>query len=159
MQALRWILRGVGVLAIVLVLVAVGARYSDGPLGPLAGGPLVAGERVRGLVDWAFVEDVDTIELQLVKPPRSRTVRVVLHDGSAYIPCRLPGFRLWKQWPHEALEDGRAVLRIDGRRYHGRLVKVENPSLHGTLAGMVAAKYGVASDFDADTLWLFRFES
>jgi hypothetical protein len=36
MQALRWILRGVGVLAIVLVLVAVGARYSDGPLGPLA---------------------------------------------------------------------------------------------------------------------------
>jgi hypothetical protein len=119
----------------------------------------VAGERVRGLVDWSFVEDVDTIELQLVKPPRSRTVWVVLHDGSAYIPCRLPGFRLWKQWPHEALEDGRAVLRIDGRRYHGRLVKVENPSLNTALAGIVVAKYGVSADFDADSLWLFRLES
>ena len=158
MKALRWILRGVGVLAIVFALVAVAVRFSDGPLGPLAGGPLEAGETVKGLVDWSFVEDVDTIELQLVTPPRSRTVWVVLHDGAAYIPCGIPGFRLWKQWPHEALEDGRAVLRIDGRLYHGRLVRVEDTALHGTVAGIVAAKYGVDSEFDTDTLWLFRFE-
>lgn len=159
MQALRWLLRGLAVLVIALLVVAVLARRSDGPLGPLAGGPLVAGEPVSEPVDWAFVEDVDTVELQLLEPPRSRTVWVVLHEGAAYIPCGLPGFRLWKQWPHEAVEDGRAVLRSEGRLYRGSLVKVEDAALHRTVADLVAAKYGVDAEFDTETLWLFRFES
>ena len=30
--------------------------------------------------------------------------------------------RLWKRWPVQAARDGRAVLRIDGKRYERRLV-------------------------------------
>jgi hypothetical protein len=159
MQVLRWVLRGVAVLVLIFAAVVVVARFSDGPLGPLAGGPLEAGETVTGPVDWSFVEDVDTIELQLVTPPRSRTVWVVVHEGAAYVPCGLPGFRLWKQWPHEALEDGRAVLRIDGKLYRSRLVKVEDPALHGEVARVVMEKYGVEGEFDGDTLWIFRIEA
>jgi hypothetical protein len=158
-KVIRWSVCGLAAVLVGLLVVVVVALNSDGPLGPLAGGAFEAGETVTGPVDWAFLDDVDTLALALVQPPRSRTVWAVLHDGAAYVPCGLPGFRLWKQWPHEAVQDGRAVLRSDGRLYRGRLVKVEDASLHGTLTDLVAQKYDVGGAYDADTLWFFRFES
>lgn len=160
MKILRWLAIVFGIALVCLLVVAILARLGDGPYMAFAGGAFTTGKVVNDAdVDWSFLKDRETIDFELLDPPRSRTVWILYEDGDIFIPCGIPWFLVWKQWPHEALEDGRAVLRIDGRRYHGRLVKVENPSLHGTLAGMVAAKYGVASDFDADTLWLFRFES
>ena len=159
MKVIRWSIYGLAAVLVGLLVVVVVARNSDGPLGALAGGPLEAGEAVTGPVDWAFLKDVDTLELQLVQPPRSRTVWAVLHDGAPYVPCGLPGFRLWKQWPHEAVMDGRAILRSEGRLYRGRLVKVEDASLHGTLTDLVDQKYQAGGAYDADTLWFFRFES
>jgi len=158
-KVIRWSVYGLAAALVGLLVVVVVARNSDGPLGALAGGPLEACEAVTGPVDWAFLKDVDTLELQLVQPPRSRTVWAVIHDGVPYVPCGLPGFRLWKQWPHEAVMDGRAILRSEGRLYRGRLVKVEDASLHGTLTDLVDQKYEVGGAYDADTLWFFRFES
>lgn len=158
MKVVRWLLTGLAVVLLLAAGAVLAARHADGPVGPLPGGALVAGERVSGPVDWSFVEGVQEVELQLVEPPRSRTVWIVHHEGSAYIPCGLPGFRLWKRWPHEAVEDGRAVLRIGGKLYDGELVKVEDAELHGTIAGLLREKYGVTSDLDTDSLWVFRFE-
>ncbi len=158
MAVLRWIAIGLAVVLAGVAALAVAARFSDGPMGPMAGGALEAGERADfTAVDWAFAREVGEIELQLVEPPRSRTTWIAYHDGAVYIPCGLPSLRLWKQWPHEALEDGRAVLRIEGRLYDARLVKVEDPAVFAAVSQRLQEKYE-APDLDPESLWIFRVD-
>lgn len=159
MKVLRWLGSIVGILVCLGVLLVLVARSFDGPVGPLAGGAFRSGETVTGPVDWSFLSGVDALELQLLEPPRSRTVWVVVHDGAPYIPCGVPDFRLWKQWPHQALADGRSLLRVDGRLYPGRLVKVEAPEVFEAVGRRVLDKYEMEAELDPDMLWLFRFES
>lgn len=161
---MKSILRGAGYVVLAVVIcgaaVAAFARFQDGPLGAIAGGPLTSGEWVetQGL-DWSFAADIETIEFQLLSPPRSRTVWVVYHDGSLFIPCGLPNFTLWKQWPHEALADGRAVIRTGGKRYAVNLVKTENPEDLAAVLELVGRKYGSTGPDDQDLsnlVWAFR---
>lgn len=152
----------VGLVVAVGLVVFVYGRFSDGPVGFFSGGPLSSGEMVTTPVpDWSFATNVQTIEFQLLEPPRSRTVWIVVQHGTAYIPCGVPNFRLWKHWPHEALADGRALLRIDGKLYPRQLVKVEDPTLIAELLKKVGAKYGLppgAEDPDPDSVWFFRLD-
>ena len=94
-------------------------RFADGSNRVFSGGPLVSGELHAGPEpDWSFTDDVQTIDLQLLDPPRSRRIWIQAHDDKIYV---FSGFmstavgRLWKRWPVQAESDGRAVLRIDGR--------------------------------------------
>jgi hypothetical protein len=174
MRVVLRILGGVASLLVAaLMVVFIGGRFSDGPMGFFSGGPLESGEVVTAPVDdWSFVRDVETIEFQLVEPPRSRTVWIVYNEdanegadgGAAFIPCGLPNFRLWKQWPREAVEDGRAVLRIEGRRYPVQLTKIEEPALRTAVLARVTEKYpsppGAADGPpDPDAVWFFRIDS
>jgi hypothetical protein len=158
-QVIR-ILRIVGIaLAVGVVLIgviALAARLSDGPLGPFAGGPLTSGELVdtAGL-DWSFAADVDTIEFQLLEPPRSRSVGIVVDEGTLYTMCFFPAFRAWKQWPHEVAADGRALLRIEGKRYPVQAVRVTEEPLLSTLQRTAREKYGGP---EPDSVWIFRFD-
>ena len=136
----------IGFLILVVGAYLIGMRFADGPNALVAGGPLVAGELVTEEPDWAFARDVMEIELQLMTPPRSRTVWVAEHEGALYVPC---GYRdswwgrLWKQWPLEAREDPRAVVRIEGKRYERTLVPVTlaDPEVEPVLAEL-GRKYG-----------------
>jgi hypothetical protein len=149
-------------LAAITALVGVGiaARLSDGPLGPFPGGPLHAGELAAWPDDWSTVSDVMEIELQLLRPPRSRITWILVHEGVPYVPCGFLRTPLFKRWPHEALEDGRALARIQGRRYQGRLVRVEQPELRAQLDALAAAKYNLTASGPSDSadVWYFRFE-
>ena len=120
-------------------------RLSDGSDFVFSGGPLVSGELHAGPEpDWSFTNDITTIELQLVDPPRSRTIWVGEHDGRLYVfsaYMRSAVGRIWKSWPRQAEQDGRAVLRIDGRRYERQLRRIESgPILEGITAS-IAEKY------------------
>lgn len=158
MKFVRAIALGLGAIALVIVLIGLLARFSDGPIGPFPGGPLVAGRLVVDPVgDWAFVEGVPEIELQLLDPPRSRTTWILVHEGSAYIPCGFPDFRLWKQWPHEARVDGRAMVRIEGKRYRVDLARIEDSALERALAEELEAKYPAAGDYSGE-IWFFRLD-
>jgi len=78
------ILGGTAVLvATILLGVFAYGRVSDGPVGFFSGGPIETGEIVQGDVDWRFATDIETIEFQLLEPPRSRTVWIVVHEGEA----------------------------------------------------------------------------
>ena len=159
------LLRGVGIAILAAiglgVVVGIVARFSDGPIAIFPGGPVrsgtLVGEPVR---DWSFVRDVNEGELQLVEPPRSRTVWIVVHDGAAYVPCGFLDVPLWKQWPHEVLEDDRVVLRIEGRRYELRAVRVTQEAEYRAVRAEVAEKYGLGTEDagDPDAVWLFRLE-
>jgi hypothetical protein len=161
MGVLRWLLRiVVGVIALVAILFFA-ARLHDGPLGPIPGGPLAAGVEVSEPVsDWSFATDVDEIELQLTSQGRSRITWVLVHEGQAYVPCSL-GFPPGKTWYKEAAKDGRAVLRIEGKRYPVMLTKLDDAAaqqMEATVRAEVTRKYGQAPSSDAG-FWLFRVTS
>ncbi len=131
------------VLAVVALLVA--ARFADGPLGPVAGGPFAYESLRQGPEpDWNDIRDRDTVEFQLLDPPRSRTTWILVHGGRIYIPCGYMDTdwgRLWKQWPIEAEKDGRAVLRIDGVLYDRELVRIRDGDQLPFLLSELRRKY------------------
>ena len=58
----------IGLRALLLVAIGcllVGARFADGPIAIIAGGPFTSGEPVSGPEpDWSFVHDVREVEFQ-----------------------------------------------------------------------------------------------
>jgi hypothetical protein len=159
-RLLRWV--GWILLAVVTALVAVVtvARFHDGPLGPFPGGELEGGELVHEpILDWRFAADFPEIELQLVDPPRSRTTWVLVREDQLYVPCAWPESFL-KQWPHQALRDGRVVLRIAGKRYERQAVRVTDPEVHAELTALGARKYDYERPDvpDPEGLWFFRMD-
>ena len=160
MRLFRWL--GWVLLALVTVLVVVAgvARLHDGPLGPFPGGPLESGELVREpITDWRFAADISEIELQLVDPPRSRTTWVLVREDQLYVPCAWPE-SFSKQWPHQAMRDGRVVLRIADRRYELQAVRVTDAEVHAELTALGAKKYGYEppEEPDLEGLWFFRMD-
>ncbi len=155
------------VLAITAAVAAalIGARFADGPLEIIAGGPFTTGElQTTAPADWSFVQDVETIEFQSLEPPRSRTVWVLTHEGRLFIPCGYMDStwgRIWKQWPIEAERDGRIITRIDGKLYNQNLVRIQEGPELPPLVAELSRKYmgGQPIPVEAVTsgmLWLFE---
>jgi hypothetical protein len=157
-KLLRFLVSLLFVSALLAGAAAVVARTMDGPLGPFPGGPFLSGTPVGSpLTNWTFATNIQNIELQLLEPPRSRTTWILVLNGQAFIPCGLPDFRLWNQWPHEAVSDGRALVRIAGKLHRTDLTRVDDPEIHASVAREVERKYGVGNT-STDTLWVFRLD-
>ena len=157
----------IGVLVLIpvfaLAALAVSTRLSDGPSVIFAGGPLVAGEMVTGPEpDWSFVRSVRVFELQLLNPSRSRTLWIVEHEGKLYLNSNYMGGlreRLWKRWPAQAERDGRAIMRIEGKRYERTLVRIKTGPVVEGITAEFTRKYGVEmtpAEVEAEELWLFE---
>ena len=149
------------VVAIGTLLVASG--YTDGASPLFGGGELASGELVTGPEpDWRFVHDLPTIELQLLDPPRSRVIWILEHDGKAYVVSGYMGStvgRLWKHWPAQAERDGRAIVRIAGKRYERTLRRIKTGAVVEGVAAELRRKYRyevTAADIEAGTTWLFE---
>jgi hypothetical protein len=151
MRFLRW--AGVVLAVLILGFAAIGtlARFSDGPIGPLPialfpGGPLRAGDLVTGPEpDWSFARDIMLMEFQLVNSTRSRNIWLLVHEGKLYVASGYMDSwwgRLWKQWPNEAMQDGRAVIRIAGKRYEREARRIVEPTLFWSLIREARRKYG-----------------
>ena len=160
---MRIILRALAVVALLLVAALltalVTARFRDGPFGPFPGGPLERGPLIRGeFLDAETIASVKEVELQLRAPPRSRLTWIVEYGGGLYIPCGFVGVPLLKRWPHQAVEDGRSTLRVLGRRYEGRLLRVREKPLYRATRAKLIEKYGGVFSADPEDLWIFHFE-
>ena len=158
LKALAWSL---GILIVAAGVLLVVARSLDGPIGPVPGGSLVSGDWVRtqGL-DWSFVVGLDSRpEMQLLSSPRSRTLSMVHHEGALFLPAGRPLGGRWKQWSQEALEDGRAILRIAGKRYAVTLVRASETERVAILALEIEEHdLDPVEAADPDLLWVFRVE-
>jgi hypothetical protein len=162
---LRIALTLLGALVLLIVITLVGARFADGPVAIIAGGPFTSGELVTGPEpDWSFVRDTQEVEFQLVDPARSRTTWILDHEGRIFIPS---GYmtttwgKLWKKWPIEALEDGRAILRIGDKLYERELVRIEEGPLVEPLTAQLSRKYLGDAEMGPEAvtsgyLWLFE---
>lgn len=159
------LLKGLAALVVGLVLVAAltfaWARFLDGPLAMIPGGPLVSGELVGEPVrDWSFAAPAEEVELQLADEGTSRTTWILVHDGQAYVPASL-SFPPGKRWHKRADEDGRAIVRIAGKRYAVTLTRLQGDALHAVedaLVRQVGEKYGRTPPGDAGA-WFFRLDS
>ena len=167
MQVLYRVLIVIGCLALIpltaVVTAAAKQRFADGPNRLFSGGALVAGDLHAGAEpDWSFVEDIDTIELQLLDPPRSRRIWTAAHDGKLYVWSGYMGTtvgRLWKRWPVHAESDGRAVVRIDGKRYQRQLVRIESGPVLDGIAAAIRDKYPsqvTRASVEAGDSWVFE---
>ncbi|HTO08452.1 MAG TPA: hypothetical protein VMR86_15505 [Myxococcota bacterium] len=156
------IVKGLVILLVVLVVaigaVFVGARFHDGPLGPIPGGSLQAGEWVsQPPADWNFAKDVQEVEMQLAYESASRTTWVLVNEGVAYIPCSLtqpPG----KTWYKKADQNGQAIVRISGKRYPVTLVRVQDEETRTKLGQVAVAKYPQAARVSSGGAWFFKLE-
>lgn len=145
------------VLAAAIAALFLGARLHDGPLAIIPGGPLASGEWAEApITDWRFATDLGEIEMQLESQSVSRTTWILVRDGRAFVPCSL-SFPPGKSWYHEAQRDGRAILRIEGRRHRVTLVRDEDPALADFARAEVGRKYGGAPPGDAGVLF-FRID-
>jgi hypothetical protein len=162
-KIIRFFVYSILLLALVVGGLLFGARFADGPLEIIAGGPFKTGELVSGPEpDWSFVRDMATVEFQLEKPPRSRTTWIVEHQGKIYIPS---GYmtttwgKIWKQWPMEAERDGRAILRVGDKLYQRQLIRRKSEPEVAAVVALIAEKYKIPATIDAvatDYLWLFE---
>ena len=155
----------IGALVLAIAVLLIGARFADGPLAIVAGGPFKSGELASGPEpDWSFVHDVREVEFQLVEPPRSRTTWILDHAGKAYIPS---GYmttwwgKLWKQWPHEVEKDPRILLRIGDTLYERKLVRVQDEALLTPLLAELRRKYVPDREIPMEAvtsgyLWIFE---
>jgi hypothetical protein len=158
MRFLKILIKIVVVLALLVGLVFAAARLHDGPLALIPGGPLASGNLVaRPVTDWSFADRIDTIEMQLIGDETSRTTWILVSNGRAFIPCSL-GFPPGKSWYRRADVDGRALVRIDGKRYPVTLRRVADAALEQELTDIVGSKYGGGPASDAG-VWFFAVES
>src|SRR5262245_4306539 len=148
------------VIAIVVLIggVFVAARFHDGPLGPIPGGPLMAGALVsQPPADWTAIAAAPEIELQLAYENSSRTTWIFPMDGVAYVPASLerpPG----KKWHRAADQNGEAFLRIDGKRYAVTLKRVQDEAVQAKLREAIVKKYPQAAGMAGGGVWFFKVE-
>ena len=127
-----------------LVSLLIYQRTSDGPTGPLPGGPFTSGNLVSSPVtDWSPLEG--DFEFELVGEQSSRTAGGLLVEDNLYISCdlgfiwaRLPDglpknllHIIWwfKNWHEKALVDGRVRIRKDSVIYPVTIERVTDPQL------------------------------
>lgn len=155
----------IGLVIVLTIATLVFARFHDGPLELISGGPFTSGERYQGPEpDWSFLKDYVTVEFQLLEPVRSRTTWIVEHDNRIFIPSGYMNStvgKIWKQWPKEAEKDGRAILRVDGKLYERRLVRIRSGDILTPVLAELGRKYvgGQPVPLTAvtsDDLWIFE---
>ena len=167
------------ILALIILLIAVTIptlwlknQGADGPSVLFPGGALVSGDLHQGPEpDWAFTDDVFTIELQTENPTSSRRIFIMESDGKVYVPSGyMKSFlgKLWKDWAFQVEEGSTvAVARIEGTRYERDLIRVTEPEVVKGIASKMAQKYapgGGGPEVEAEILrtiadgetWIFE---
>ncbi|MDD9889473.1 MAG: hypothetical protein OXU66_05790 [Gammaproteobacteria bacterium] len=124
-------------------------RNADGPSILFPGGEMTSGELYTGPEpDWRFLDDIETVELQLNDPMASRLIYVLQAEGRLFI---ISGYmttflgRLWKEWAFEADRgNNQGVLRVNGVRYPRTLVRIEEGDILDGVSANLIMKYGGA---------------
>ncbi len=160
---LKWFLVLTGTITLAIALFFVYMRFHDGPMEIIAGGPFTTGELVSGPEpDWSFIKDRATVEFQLLEPPTSRTIWLAVVDNRIYV---ISGYmktgigKLWKQWPHYAERDNRALLRVDGKIYERKLIRLTADDFNEGIEQEFNRKYHAGLDREAiasGSAWLYE---
>ena len=154
----------VGLVVVVVAVTLIGARFADGPLEIIAGGPFTSGELITEEPDWSLIKEINTVEFQILEPATSRTTWIAEHNNRIYIPSGYMNTnygKIWKQWPLQAEKDGRAILRVNGKLYERQLVRIkQHPDMDIILSELSRKYLGgqqiPLSEIESNNMWLFE---
>lgn len=141
-------------LATALVATAILARLTSGPWGPFAGGPFegVASEQP---FEEGLVIEGDEIQMQIpTDPPYTITTHAFMIDGALYVGADF--VFPFKRWVHIVQQDPRVLVRIGGRLFRRRAVRVQEPEESRRLLEEVSRQRGVDADDWLTDVWFFR---
>ncbi|MEM7016027.1 MAG: hypothetical protein AAF512_01655 [Pseudomonadota bacterium] len=153
---------GIGVVSLAafgFITLMIYQHFSDGPTGPLTGGPFSTGQMTPlPTANWSKLEG--DFEFELVSQGTSRTAGGILVDNELYISCdlgfiwaRLPDggakymlHLIWllKDWHEKALSDGRIRIRKDGKVYSAEIELVRDTA---KVEALKSALEVLAADF------------
>ncbi len=160
---LKWFLLIIVVIVLAIIAFFVSMRFHDGPMEIIAGGAFTSGEMVSGPEpDWSFLRDQATVEFQLMDPPRSRVIWLAVDDNRLFVISSYmnTGFgKLWKHWPHHAELDNRALLRVDGKIYKRKLIRLTADQLSTSVMDEFLRKYNQVIDaesIESGNTWLYE---
>ena len=162
---LKWLGIVLALIVIALGLFFFTMRFHDGPIEIITGGPFKTGEPATAPDNWGFLADRDTLEFQTMKPARSRTVWLAVHDDRLFL---ISGYmttgygRLWKQWPHHVVDDDRVILRIDGKLYEQSIERITEGEIIAPVMAEFGRKYGFEGSPEAVAsgyAWLYEVKA
>lgn len=170
MGFIKGLLKFVGIAVGAVLLIAgvtlTAARFADGPWALISGGPFTTGTPA-GAPDAVALTDRLEVEFELLANESSRTTWIMQANGRLFIPSGYMDTLLgdiWKHWPYEAEEDGRAILRVDGNLHTMTMKRImQDPDLEQVLSE-IKRKYGAAFDgpviptstVTSGSLWIFE---
>lgn len=141
---MRWVLRAILGLVVMLVLGLAALFGGVGPIAFLPGGALW-GEVREPPDDWSFTDRIAEIQVQThVGPlPWSVTTWVMSEGGDLFIAAS----NCDRIWTHRVIEDPEIRLRIDGVIYEMQARITQDRAIGGRVAPVVLAKYlGIGVD-------------
>jgi hypothetical protein len=108
----------------------------------------LSGEPAAFADDWSFTDAHKEIALEVSTPyllPHSVTIWCASLDGALYVAAGSPETKRWPGWADRRPD---VRLLIDGKRYEGTLVPVEDADTQERLRGVYAAKYQLDASAD-----------
>lgn len=159
---LKWFIALVATIFIAIAALFFAIRYHDGPMEIISGGPFKTGTLVTDVNDWSFLEEHQTIEMQTMIPPRSRTMWIIVSNNRPFI---VSGYmktavgKVWKQWPRTIEEDDRAIIRVEGNLYEFTLERIQDGPIVDPVIERFNEKYGMGytrETIESGANWLFE---
>ncbi len=136
-------------------MVILGARLVFGPLGPIPGPKLSGAAVEEPVVQWSFVDAIQTIQVE-TRPEAPYSVNTwVTRAGK-----RIYAFSSSedKTWVRNILEDSRVRIRVDGRVHPCSAVRVTDLEEKRAFLLQMRVKYGDHFEFDLQA-WEFQWDT
>lgn len=132
------------------------------PIGPFAGGRLSGDVHSGGVADWAFVEDVETCQLETnPDDPHSVNTWCLGWEGDLYVPTSMilgPTDPSERDWVVNVQSDPAVRVRVEGVVYELEAERVMDDEVYGAVLAALEEKYDAdPADREAEReIWLFR---
>ena len=124
---------------VILALFVALAGIACAPLGFLPGGRLSGEAAADYPADWAFTADVETVQVETrADGAYSVNTWCLALDGNLYLASKNAQE---KQWVQNVLVDPQVRVRVEGKLYEFRIVRVEDRATIEALEGVMYRKY------------------
>ena len=148
----------------VLCTVGLALAMTACPLGPFSGGRL-SGDEEPAPGDWSFVAEVENCQLETnPSDPHSINCWCAGHGGNVYVPTSMilgPTTPTEREWVQNVEQDPDVRLRVDGRVFALRAVRVEDATEFAEVVAALEQKYEAdPAEREAErAIWLYRLEA
>ncbi|MHC4492707.1 MAG: hypothetical protein ACYTDU_13900 [Planctomycetota bacterium] len=143
--------------ALALVAAVAMARLTSGPLGPYPGGAFEGMPSEEPFEEDLVIEPDEEIQLQIpADPPYTITTHAFMIEGALYVGADF--VFPFKRWVYVIQEDPNVLVRIGGRLFRRRALRIQDPDESRRILEEVSRQRGVDPDDWLTDVWFFRMD-